>query len=165
VRRATYGRLFNPSTTITKLKEAAVHGELLSVADCHDEMTTGMLPGRSLAWKLFLIPPAPLTSSLAPTPTRVLLSLRESRQRYVDLLRCGLCAPDGSYEDWVEIPGFDTSTIQGPPSGDNWSRNNPLSLDADSGWHDWFNAVDLRKTIRQDVERTYAYPIADSPVD
>ena len=163
--RATYERLFNPSTTITKLKEAAVHGELLSIADRHYEMATGMLPGRSLAWKLFLIPPAPLTSSLAPTPSHLLLSLRESRQRYIDLLKLELRAPDGSYEDWVEIPGFDSSTVQGQPSGDNWSRNNPLSLDADSGWHNWFNAVDLRKTIRQDVERTYAYPIADSPDD
>lgn len=113
-----------------------------------------MQPGRSLAWKLFLIPPTPLTSSLSPTPTPPIASLRESRQQYVELLKNNMRAPDGSYEDWLEIPGFDTSQ-KVEPNADNLARNNPLSLDEDSGWHDWFDAVDVRKTIRQDVERTY----------
>lgn len=64
-------------------------------------------------------------------------------------------APDGSYEDGLVIPGFDTSTIQPQATGENWSRNNPLSLDEDSGWREWFKSVELRATIKQDVERTY----------
>lgn len=72
-------------------------------------------------------------------------------------------APDGGYEDGLIIPGFDTSALKPSISGENWARNNPLSLDENSGWREWFKSVELRATIKQDVERTYECTIIFSP--
>lgn len=99
---------------------------------------------------------APLTTGLPATPAPPLQTIRASRERYVELLKEKMRAPDGSYEDGLVIPGFDTATLHPQTSSENWSRNNPLSLDEDSGWRDWFKSVELRVTIKQDVERTYA---------
>ncbi|TPX32620.1 hypothetical protein SmJEL517_g04290 [Synchytrium microbalum] len=37
----------------------------------------------------------------------------------------------------------------------DWSLNNPLSLDEESPWKQYFEDVELQKVIRQDVERTF----------
>jgi TBC1 domain family protein 5 len=87
-------------------------------------------------------------------------------------------APDGSYEDGFVAPGGEKTPARTSQPG-NLERNNPLSLDDEvrtpfdhSGesvvgiltifvlglfqnpWKEWFAAVELRKTIAQDVERT-----------
>lgn len=114
-----------------------------------------MLPGRSLAWKLFLLP-APPTESPSPIPSPPLDALRSARSRYASLIRTELCAPDGSYEEWADVPSADIGDTHRNTT-DNWTVNNPLSLDAESGWNEWFAAVELRRGIRQDVERTYVH--------
>ena len=141
-----------------KLKDAALAGDLLCNTQNTYDPSTGMLPGRSLAWKLFLLPAAPLTESLSPVPSPPLDALRSARDRYASLIRAELCAPDGSYEEWIDVPGTDVGNTQHNAT-ENWTLNNPLSLEANSGWNEWFVAVELRKGIRQDVERTYVlYP-------
>jgi TBC1 domain family protein 5 len=150
--RVIYDRLFNLNASEARLREAVVSGQFFPNAwhDAYDA-STGMLPGRSILWKYELLFISPLTPTAAHPP---LEQLRQSRQRYVDLLKQLLCAPDGSFEDWVEIPGLQSNPSVNDGATDNLARNNPLSLDLDSGWHDWFEAIELRKTIRKDVERT-----------
>ncbi|KAF8334135.1 rab-GTPase-TBC domain-containing protein [Cantharellus anzutake] len=153
--RNSFERLFDNRTSLDKIRDAALSGELLSNPEnAYDPSLNGMLPGRSLAWKLFLLPAAPLTDSLSPIPSPPLDALRSARSRYASLIRIELRAPDGSYEEWVDLPGADAA-VPDRNTIENWTRNNPLSLDADSGWNDWFDAVELRKVIRQDVERTF----------
>ena len=143
-----------------KLKDAALAGDLLCNTQNTYDPSTGMLPGRSLAWKLFLLPAAPLTESLSPVPSPPLDALRSARDRYASLIRAELCAPDGSYEEWIDVPGTDVGNTQHNAT-ENWTLNNPLSLEANSGWNEWFVAVELRKGIRQDVERTYVHLSSD----
>jgi TBC1 domain family protein 5 len=82
-------------------------------------------------------------------------------------------APDGSYEEGLIIPGLSSSPPRTNATTANLSTNNPLSLDVEvhvhvqhmdvlkliereqqNPWKEWFAAIDLRRTIRQDVERT-----------
>lgn len=87
-------------------------------------------------------------------------------------------APDGSYEDGFVVPGGEKLPARTSQPG-NLERNNPLSLHDEvrapfdhsdesvvgiltifvpvllqNPWKEWFAAVELRKTIAQDVERT-----------
>ncbi|KAG8966039.1 hypothetical protein FRC03_012615 [Tulasnella sp. 419] len=150
--QAAYDHVFR--TSLTKLKDSALDGRMLPFND-HTSPSSYVLPGRSIAWKVFLIPPPPLTSELSASPISPIKTLEEYRQTYVCLLKEKMRAPDGSYEPGFVIPG------EGPTSSDpkepfgNWERNNPLSLDEQNPWKTWFAAVELRKTIRQDVERTF----------
>ncbi|TDL27618.1 RabGAP/TBC [Rickenella mellea] len=109
-----------------------------------------------MAWKLFLIPTEPLQGP----PSQVLAippvdALREIRKEYTELLLNTLRAPDGSYEDGLTIPGIPELPRKTDKLPSNLQRNNPLSLDQDNPWKEWFETVELRKTIRQDVERTF----------
>ncbi|KAI0320176.1 rab-GTPase-TBC domain-containing protein, partial [Amylostereum chailletii] len=63
-------------------------------------------------------------------------------------------APDGSYEDGFIVPGTNAPPKRSGSAG-NLDRNNPLSLHDENPWNEWFSAVELRKTILQDVERTF----------
>lgn len=78
--------------------------------------STGMLPGRSILWKYLLLFNTPLATASSQPPLEL---LRRSRENYVELLKESLRAPDGSYEDWVEIPGFDTQAAEKSPTADN----------------------------------------------
>ncbi|KAG8954053.1 hypothetical protein FRC04_001037 [Tulasnella sp. 424] len=147
----------NPDLTLSQLKDAAIDGHLhsaLSGKPPSQSLASGLeVPGRSIAWKVFLIPQPPLTSGSSPvSPSNV---LAKARKDYVDLLKARMRAPDGSYEPGFVVPGEEaplrTTATQGPSAG-NWERNNPLSLDEEVNY---FANVELRKTIAQDVERTF----------
>lgn len=79
-------------------------------------------------------------------------------------------APDGSYDESFVVPGLTIPRRKTQPTTD-LEMNNPLSLHDEvcgalvfceagivhgrqNPWRAWFAAVDLRKTIQQDVERT-----------
>ena len=64
-------------------------------------------------------------------------------------------APDGSYQEGLQIPGDSTPTSSAPRKPDDWNLNNPLSLDSSNPWHAYFSALESQNTIRQDVERTF----------
>ncbi|KAG9032142.1 hypothetical protein FRB95_001849 [Tulasnella sp. JGI-2019a] len=156
---AAYNSIFHSPLTISKLKDAAIDGHLREATIGKQELYTDdnghNVPGRSIAWKVFLIPQAPLTSGLSPSPTSPLNHLKESRSRYVELLQEKLRAPDGSYEEGFNFPGQDGSSAEIQYKAGNWEQNNPLSLDEKNPWQEWFTAMELRRTIAQDVERTF----------
>ncbi|KIM55849.1 hypothetical protein SCLCIDRAFT_90330, partial [Scleroderma citrinum Foug A] len=86
--------------------------------------------------------------------------LRESRKQFSELLLEKMRAPDGSYDESFVVPGL-TMPRRSNRAPLNLETNNPLSLhdevraDGDNPWKEWFAAVELRKTIQQDVERTF----------
>lgn len=119
-----YHRIFDPASSLSRLQESVVNGTFFRDVSPQDDdvvASTGMLPGRSILWKyllLFNTPLAPASSSQPP-----IQQLAKSRQVYVDLCKEALRAPDGSYEDWVEIPGFDTQAASASsPTTDNLVR-------------------------------------------
>ncbi|EJD46100.1 RabGAP/TBC [Auricularia subglabra TFB-10046 SS5] len=64
-------------------------------------------------------------------------------------------APDGGYEEGFQVPGQSHPPKKAASPGVDWSTNNPLSLDDENPWRDWFAAIELRRTIAQDVDRTF----------
>ncbi|KAH8102963.1 RabGAP/TBC [Cristinia sonorae] len=146
-----YDHLFRSSLTLSKIKDAALGQRLFPGAD---ESKPGVV-GRSLAWKLFLLPSEPLqlaVNAIATPPRNVLVA---KRLEYKNLLLERMRAPDGSYEDGVIVPGTDSPPPRNDHSATNLDRNNPLSLHDENPWTEWFASMDLRKTILQDVERTF----------
>ncbi|EIN08055.1 RabGAP/TBC [Punctularia strigosozonata HHB-11173 SS5] len=148
--KAVYDRLFNSSTRLGKIKDAALGGRLFAPADDGHGV-----PGRSIAWKLFLIQVEPLQPDLPLSQLPYLDTLQRSRKEFVDLMMEKMRAPDGSYEDGFIIPGTHASPPRINRSTSNLEKNNPLSLHDENPWRDWFAAIELRKTILQDVERTF----------
>ncbi|KAI5119084.1 hypothetical protein M0805_004857 [Coniferiporia weirii] len=152
---AAYDRLFRSDAPLSRLKDAAFGGRLFERVAEPDQDALGVA-GRSMAWKLFLIPTVPLTppanQTTASPPLDALKSLRKD---YASLLVEKMRAPDGSYEEGFGIPGVAELPRHGEGTSANLQRNNPLSLHEDNPWKEWFAAVELRKTIRQDVERTF----------
>ncbi|KAF7295000.1 Rab-GAP TBC domain-containing protein [Mycena indigotica] len=147
--RQAYTKLFGPGTTLSRVRDAALGDRLFA-------STALEVPGRSLAWKLFLLPDEPLQQvAVDAQPTPPLRSLQSSRKQYVKLMKEHLRAPDGSFEEGVVIPGSSTSVERQASSSNDLETNNPLSLHSENPWKEWFNAVETRKTILQDVERTF----------
>ncbi|KAI0956776.1 hypothetical protein AcW1_005375 [Taiwanofungus camphoratus] len=146
----TYEFLFNASHSLSKIKDAALGGRLFRATD-----DTAGVAGRSLAWKLFLVQAEPLQTPADVISVSPLEALRASRKEYARLLLEKMQAPDGSYEEGLTIPGTSTSPPRVEPSRQNLDKNNPLSLDDENPWTKWFESMDLRKTILQDVERTF----------
>ncbi|KAL0946980.1 hypothetical protein HGRIS_013129 [Hohenbuehelia grisea] len=64
-------------------------------------------------------------------------------------------APDGSYEEGLIVPGVSNLSRNTKKVVRNLEHNNPLSLHNDNPWNEWFASVELRRTILQDVERTF----------
>ncbi|KAF9451081.1 RabGAP/TBC [Macrolepiota fuliginosa MF-IS2] len=181
IKRA-YDHFFNKGTTLAKIKDAAL-GDKLFPSPIPSNGSIGV-PGRSIAWKLFLLAHEPLETS--PVHAHMLVeAIRASRQAYKALLLEKMKAPDGSYDadlmfpgtagtsvkDWVRNGGSrdagDASSSSGNAgmggigpspysvSSANLEFNNPLSLHNENPWNAWFASVELRKTILQDVERTF----------
>lgn len=86
--------------------------------------------------------------------------LDNARQEYDGLRERFLRGPDGR---WVadgstagrsaeSLPKRHSASPQGNPA--NVQVNNPLGLDSDNPWSSWFEDLESRKVIRQDVERT-----------
>lgn len=149
--KTAYHSLFASGRTLSKLRDDALGDRLLSHPDkdfCR--------AGRSLAWKLFFLEayggPLPVVAS-GVSPVYMRDSLHASRKKFVDSLLKFMKAPDGSYEAGLQVPGL--PVFQQSKSVGDLDLNNPLSLHNDNPWTEWFASVELRKTIRQDVERTF----------
>ncbi|KAI0072713.1 hypothetical protein K474DRAFT_1650559 [Panus rudis PR-1116 ss-1] len=147
-----YDHLFTSSIGIGKIKDAALGGRLFSPSS-EDGMSG--VAGRSLAWKLFLIPSEPLQTDTNAPAVPPLKPLRRSREKFRELLLDRMRAPDGSYEDGVIVPGTGKAPPRFKDASVNLDRNNPLSLHDENPWTEWFASMELRKTILQDVERTF----------
>ncbi|BGO90109.1 hypothetical protein NBRC10512v2_002156 [Rhodotorula toruloides] len=149
---------------------------MLSLAGLKQEAVEGKVEERglrSLTWRYFFdllpaptpLPSTPSSSSSSALPTYSLL-LSQSRTAYDELRERYLRAPDGR---WVADGA--TGEADGPASGPSTSKangaagghlrkvevkaNNPLGLDEENPWQAWFKDLDLRKMIRQDVQRTF----------
>lgn len=147
--RNVYDQLFHHGSSLSKLRDAITAGRLLQSSD------GGIgVPGRSLAWKLFLLKNVPLESPPHEIPVPPLEALRAHRKQYSELLLEKMRAPDGSYDETFVVPGLTIPRRNAKPPTD-LETNNPLSLHDENPWREWFAAVDLRKTIQQDVERTF----------
>ncbi|KAK2466961.1 hypothetical protein APHAL10511_001219 [Amanita phalloides] len=146
--KKTFDRFTNPQISREKLKNAALADRLYPVVG-----DGAGVPGRSISWKIFLLLQEPLDS--APVnPSSLLEVLRYSRVQFTDLLLQYMRAPDGSYEEDFRLPGSD-SPPKRTTSAFNIETNNPLSLHKENPWRQWFESVELRKIISQDVERTF----------
>lgn len=114
------------------------------------------VPGRSIAWKLFLLhQEEPLDTSAILEVAPPIASLRSSRQKFVRVMLEKFKAPDGSYAEGFSVPGGAASDLRRTGKVENLQMNNPLSLHDKNPWTEWFASMELRKTIAQDVERTF----------
>ncbi|KAH9843016.1 RabGAP/TBC [Rhodofomes roseus] len=145
-----YDRLFNVSLSLSKIKDAALGGRLFQAAD-----DAPGVAGRSLAWKLFLVQAEPLQTKADVISVSPLEVLRAARHQYTTLLLEKMRAPDGSYEEGLTIPGSNEPPSRAAQTRLDLSRNNPLSLDDQNPWTEWFASMELRKEILKDVERTF----------
>ncbi|KAI0032327.1 rab-GTPase-TBC domain-containing protein, partial [Vararia minispora EC-137] len=150
--REAYSRLYHSGHSLVKLKDAALGGRLFE-----DLQGPKGIAGRSMAWKIFLIPSGPLAppEGLPPQLHVYVESLRASRAQFTTQLLEKMRAPDGSYEEGFTVPGTDVPPSRADNRANNLERDNPLSLHDENPWNTWFSSVDLRKTISQDVERTF----------
>ncbi|GAA5865285.1 hypothetical protein JCM3774_004923 [Rhodotorula dairenensis] len=153
---------------------------MLSLATLRQEAEEGRLQDRglrSLSWRFFfdLLPaPTPLpstpSSGTSSTLSTYALLLSQSRSAYSELRERYLRAPDGRWvrdgEDTSLAGDAATAGSNGSTSGEAMSAaprlakvevkgNNPLGLDEENPWKMWFADLELRKTIRQDVLRTF----------
>ncbi|PKK67028.1 RabGAP/TBC [Rhizophagus irregularis] len=87
---------------------------------------------RSVCWKLYLAYLPGLDSATWP------LALHKERQHYADLRQKYITSPDNDNNNANDL-----------------NINNPLSLDQANPWQEYFKDTELRKIIRQDVERTF----------
>lgn len=131
-----------------ELKNAALAGKLFPTGSNETAVA-----GRSLAWKIFLISREPLDS--APVnAVNLLETLQDYRKQYTEMFLEQMRAPDGSYEESVCLQELDGRPRRRANTV-NLETNNPLSLHDENPWRQWFQSVELRKTILQDVERTF----------
>ncbi|TFK45991.1 RabGAP/TBC [Heliocybe sulcata] len=167
--RNVFDRIFNSSLSLAKIKDAVLGGRLLQQPRYSDN--EARVCGRSIVWKVFLTPEDPLKPRSDLTLNSFLESWKGYREQYADLLLQHLRAPDGSYEERLVIPGSNISPGRSRINSD-LDKNNPLSLDQNvrvsvlvilhasslptqNPWKEWFASMELRKTIQQDVERTF----------
>lgn len=114
--------------------------------------------------------PLPSTSTAASSVySNYSLLLSHSRSGYIQLRERYLRAPDGKWvrddegeEDGEEGGEASLSSSAGsgkagkaPLAKVDVKHNNPLSLEEENPWQSWFADLELRKTIRQDVLRTF----------
>ncbi|OJA13738.1 hypothetical protein AZE42_02959 [Rhizopogon vesiculosus] len=138
--RNVYDYLFHSGSSLSKLRDAIGAGRLLQFSD-------GGIG-------LLLLKNVPLEPPPHEMPVPPLEALRAHRKQYSELLLEKMRAPDGSYDETFVVPGV-AIPRRNTKSPTNLETNNPLSLHDENPWRDWFAAVDLRKTIQQDVERTF----------
>jgi hypothetical protein len=87
---------------------------------------------RSLCWKIFLDYFPNLETSTWQ------FEINKERQHYEDLKNKFIFDPNKANKEEI-----------------NWNVNNPLSLEEESPWKQYFDNTELQKTIKQDVERTF----------
>jgi len=108
---------------------------ILSISSIKKKAFDGLLAEnglRSLCWKIFLDYLPNLETSTWQ------IEINKERQHYEDLKSKFIFDPN--------------KTKNGEK---NWNVNNPLSLEEESPWKQYFENNELQKTIRQDVERTF----------
>ncbi|GJN87110.1 hypothetical protein Rhopal_000055-T1 [Rhodotorula paludigena] len=140
---------------------------LLSLAVLRGEAEQGTLEDkrglRSLSWRYFfgILPsPAPLSDTPSAYSTYELL-LSQSRSHYTELRERYLRSPDGRWINdggtgaGASSTGHATTAGQAGLAKVDAKANNPLGLDEENPWQAWFLDLELRKTIRQDVLRTF----------
>ncbi|PWZ02222.1 hypothetical protein BCV70DRAFT_156991 [Testicularia cyperi] len=120
---------------------------------------------RWICWKLFLF------HDLSSTLSSWTAFLNKERDTYTELRSKLLRAPDGNYppEVGLDIRESDPSSgrFRGAGAATGYhhntdgnlvhdlSINNPLSLDESNPWKTYYAALDIRRVISQDVERTF----------
>ncbi|KAL1707767.1 rab-GTPase-TBC domain-containing protein [Schizophyllum commune] len=150
--RNVYQRLFESKASLAKLKDNAIADRLLD----YEQGNSVCVAGRSLAWKLFLLhQEEPLDTSASLEVKPPIGSLRASRRDFVRVMLDKFKAPDGGYAEGFTVPGGSATELRTTRKVDNLEMNNPLSLHDKNPWTEWFAAMELRKTIAQDVERTF----------
>ncbi|KAH7889272.1 rab-GTPase-TBC domain-containing protein [Phlebopus sp. FC_14] len=143
-----YEQLFHSGHSLSKLRDAVTQGRLL-------QSSNGTIGGaHAQYYQLFLLKDEPLQHPPDEIPTVPIEFLRKSRKQFSILLLEKMRAPDGSYDESFVVPGL-AIPRRTEQSVINLETNNPLSLHDENPWKEWFSAVDLRKTIQQDVERTF----------
>ncbi|KZT56423.1 hypothetical protein CALCODRAFT_317884 [Calocera cornea HHB12733] len=158
-----FNNVFRNDLSVSSLRETVISGRLGQFCNSKQGNTLSSLftgdrrVGRSLLWKFFLLPGSPLVDGDTVRVSFCLSELRTAREAYSKLSTKRLRAPDGT-----PFPHSRTqSRSSGPRQAENpvdsggWEKNNPLSLDAENPWQQWFADLELRKVIRQDVERIF----------
>ncbi|KAG9318763.1 hypothetical protein JVU11DRAFT_862 [Chiua virens] len=105
--------------------------------------------------EVFLLKPEPLEPPPNEAPSIPIELLRRSRKQFSEQLLEKMRAPDGGYDESFVAPGLMIPRRKAHLTAIDLEMNNPLSLHDENPWKAWFAAVDLRKTIQQDVERTF----------
>jgi len=148
--------LSGPSVSLNQLKRTAFQGNITLL--------------RSVYWRIFLgqlpTPIPTLNSKFAPTGWT--FALEKSRSNWEELRQKYLRAPDGLWlEDSVEssVQNLNlklnqqhisaTSLLPLDSQSTDLGVNNPLSQHEDNPWNVWLRDLELRKTIKQDVIRTF----------
>ncbi|GAA5934133.1 uncharacterized protein JCM15063_000563 [Sporobolomyces koalae] len=150
---------------------ALMHDPTLSFESIKRRAVEGALDNsiRSLCWRYFFgllpSPSAFAASDAHSTYSTYSLHLAHQRSEYADLRERYLRAPDGG---WIK-DGENDNEVKSAREGSSESTgslgkrpvkvdariNNPLGLEDDNPWQSWFADLELRKTIRQDVQRTF----------
>ncbi|PPR03533.1 hypothetical protein CVT24_007019 [Panaeolus cyanescens] len=102
--------------------------------------------------KLFLNKEEPLQASLPPRSQHLLQDIRNSRKAYEHLLSQRMQPPDARSDGKGTIRARHDKYLA---SRENLEFNDPLSPSDENPWNEWFAGLELRKTILQDVERTF----------
>lgn len=148
------------SLSIESLRARAIEGKISQDQDASL---------RWIQWKLFL------TQHISSIPSSWSALLGRERDTYNEL-RCRLLrAPDGNYPPQLGFDGTHTtldsvatlssSSSRNSPYSDSrrhtsslvndLSVNNPLSLDESNPWKTYYSALETRRIILQDVERSF----------
>ncbi|KAG0149524.1 hypothetical protein CROQUDRAFT_653609 [Cronartium quercuum f. sp. fusiforme G11] len=148
----------DPLLSLARLKDRALQGQIRTL--------------RSIYWRIFLgqlpAPAAPLPGKAQPNQVSWSIALENSRLEWECVRHRFLRAPDGKWiEDSAESHS-PTSTLASSliATSDPINKmvidvrvNNPLSQDEANPWNVWFSDLEMRRTIHQDVIRTFP----DSP--
>ncbi|KAL8279810.1 hypothetical protein RQP46_007660 [Phenoliferia psychrophenolica] len=158
-------QLERPQQAVLLAQWAAFFGDpLLSLPHLKHKAITGHLDSRglrSLHWRYyFSLLPSPSATSTSSSSTYALF-LGRSRAEYAELRDRFLRSPDGGWVADGETEGG--TSKDGRKDGRKASTstaidvnvNNPLSQEPSNLWGTWFDDLELRRTIRQDVKRTF----------
>ncbi|KAF9246227.1 hypothetical protein BU15DRAFT_85032 [Melanogaster broomeanus] len=120
--QSVYQQLFHSGLSLSKLRDAVSQGRLIQSSDG----AIGV-PGRSLAWKLFLLRDEPLEPSPNEVPNVPIELLRSSRKQFSELLFEKMRAPDGSYDESFVVPGL-TITRRGGQACDEFGDKQSIEF-------------------------------------
>ena len=173
--RSTWSGIFSdPLVSLSRMKESAT-----SKAGLGPVSSVGGITLRSVYWRVSLLSMLhsfyPCNSilttkqvyhNLLPDPTAIDQfpdALIDSRQSYSQLRRRYLLAPDGRWASDCSPPLPEETNLSSPGAGPSRAHSpsvdqkswDPLSLESESPWKTWFTHLELRQTIRQDVDRTF----------